>query len=187
MKVAYIRCSSVDQNEARQMAALEKYDIDKYFVEKQSGRTMNREALKELLDYVREGDTVYIKDFSRLSRSTKDLLNLIDQFEEKGVALVSDKEQFDTSTSTGKLMVTMLAAINEFLVTINSENQREGIEIAKKEGKYKGRKPVEVNEEQFANLLEQYKNHELSKSEFANQLGISRPTLYRIFEERNIA
>ena len=180
MKVAYVRTSTVEQNEARQIEALEKFGIEKYFIEKVSGRTMNRPALQELLEFVREGDTVYIKDFSRLSRSTKDLLELIDLFQEKGVNLVSDKENLDTSTATGRMMVTVIASVNEFLVDVNRENQLEGIAIAESKGKYKGGQPKKIDKELFQDLLEKYKSHEISKTEFASRLKVSRPTLYKL-------
>lgn len=96
-----------------------------------------------MLDYVREGDTVYVKDFSRLARSTKDLLNIIDILETKKVKLVSIKEKLDTSTPAGKLMVTMLGAIYEFERANLLERQKDGIAVAKKEGKYKGRKKIQ--------------------------------------------
>ena len=112
--IAYVRVSTVEQNEARQLEALKKHNIDKWFCEKVSGKDMNRPQLQAMLDYVREGDTVYIHDFSRLARSTKDLLAIVEQLQDKGVHLVSNKENLDTSTPTGKLMLTMIAAINEF-------------------------------------------------------------------------
>ena len=110
--IAYVRVSTAEQNEARQIEALKKHGIDKWFTEKVSGKNMNRPQLKAMLDYVREGDTIYIHDFSRLARSTKDLLAIVDQLQKKGVHLVSNKENLDTSTSNGRLMLTMIAAIN---------------------------------------------------------------------------
>ena len=136
MKVAYVRVSTVEQNEARQLEALKKYDIEKWFTEKVSGKDTNRPKLQEMLDFVREGDIIYIHDFSRLARSTKDLLEMIEQLEQKKVSLVSNKENLDTSTPTGKLLVTMIAAINEFERQNLLERQNEGIEIAKREGKF---------------------------------------------------
>ena len=114
MKVAYVRVSPAEQNEARQIEALKKHSIEKWFTEKISGKSMDRPQLQSMLDYVREGDTVYIHDFSRLARSTKDLLEIVERLQAKGVHLVSNKENLDTGTPTGKLMLTMIAAINEF-------------------------------------------------------------------------
>ena len=114
MRVAYIRVSTVEQNEARQVEAMENKDIEKWFIEKVSGKDTNRPKLQEMLEFVRAGDEVYIHDFSRLARSTKDLLEIIETLNKKGVALKSNKENLDTSTATGKLMVTVIGAINEF-------------------------------------------------------------------------
>ena len=136
--IAYVRVSTAEQNEGRQVEELKKHQIDKWFTEKVSGKDTNRPQLRAMLDYVREGDTVYIHDFSRLARSTKDLLELVEFFQNKKVRLVSNKENLDTSTSTGKLMLTMIAAINEFERENLLERQREGIALAKAEGKYKG-------------------------------------------------
>lgn len=112
--IAYVRVSTAEQNEQRQIEALKRHNIDKWFIEKVSGKDTNRSKLKDMLDYIREDDTVYIHDFSRLARSTKDLLEIVELLNAKKVHLVSNKENLDTSTPTGKLMLTMIAAINEF-------------------------------------------------------------------------
>ena len=114
MRLAYVRVSTIEQNEERQIEGLKKYNIEKWFTEKASAKDTNRPELQNLLEFAREGDTIYIHDFSRLARSTKDLLDLVDTFNRKKVNLVSNKENLDTSTPTGKLMLTMIAAINEF-------------------------------------------------------------------------
>ena len=181
MKIAYVRVSSADQNEARQVEALKKYDIEKWFVEKVSGKDMNRPELQRLLEFVREGDTVYVKDFSRLARSTKDLLELVERFKEKNIHLVSLKENLDTSTATGKLMLTMIAAINEFERENILERQREGIALAKQRGAYKGRKAVQVKD--FGKYYDRYLRREYTKKELAEELNISRPTLDRLIKE----
>lgn len=108
MKVCYIRVSSLDQNEARQVEAMKDKGIEKYYIEKISGKDTNRPKLQEMLEFVREGDQVYIHDFSRLARSTKDLLEIVEILNKKGVILKSNKENLDTSTPTGKLMLTMI-------------------------------------------------------------------------------
>lgn len=183
--IAYIRVSTVDQNEARQLEALKDKGIDKWYIEKVSGKDMNRPKLQEMLDYVREGDTIYIMDFSRISRSVKDLLGILDLLETKKVRLVSLKEALDTKTPTGRLMLTMIGAINEFERANLKERQAEGIAIAKEEGKYKGRKKVEVSEE-FIEGYNKYLNRELSKSALAKLLNVSRPTLNKLIEEYKI-
>lgn len=179
--IAYVRVSTVEQNEARQREALSKYQIDKWFEEKVSGKDTNRPQLKAMLDYVREGDTVYIHDLSRLARSTLDLLSIIQELQKKQVNLVSNKENIDTSGPTGKLMITMIAAINQFERENLLERQREGIAIAKREGRYKGRKATSIPnfEEHYA----RYKSREINKSQLAQELGISRPTLDKIIKE----
>ena len=182
-KIAYVRVSTVEQNEARQVEALEKHDIDKWFMEKVSGKNMERPKLAAMMDYVREGDTVYIHDLSRLARSTKDLLEIVEQLQAKGVELVSNKENIDTSTATGKLMLTMIGAIAEFERANLLERQREGIAIAKREGKFKGRKPVSISKEAFLIQYERYQKREINKGELAKIFDISRPTLDKLIRE----
>lgn len=181
------RPSTVDQNEQRQLKAIEeRASIDKWFIEKVSGKDTKRPQLQSLLDYMREGDTVIINDFSRLARSTKDLLELVELMQEKNVTLISLKENIDTSTPQGKLMLTMLGAINEFERMNMLERQREGIAIAKANGKYKGRKSIEVDQK-FTELYKKYMARTINKTQFANELGVSRTTLYKLIEEYNIS
>lgn len=181
MNIAYIRVSTEEQNEARQKEALEQHDIDKFFIEKASGKNTDRPELRKMLDWAREGDTIFIHDLSRIARSTKDLLELLDTLAEKNVALVSDKENIDTTTATGKLIVTVIGAINEFERANLLERQKEGIAIAKREGKYKGRKNIVVAD--IGRHYERYMNREVSKAELARELKISRPTLDRLFSD----
>jgi DNA invertase Pin-like site-specific DNA recombinase len=131
MNIAYVRVSTEEQNEARQLEALKVYQIDKWFTEKVSGKNMNRPQLQAMLEFAREGDTIYIHDFSRLARSIADLLKIVEQMQKKGIHLVSNKERIDSSTPTGKMMLTMIGAINEFERQNLLERQREGIAIAK--------------------------------------------------------
>lgn len=180
-KVAYVRVSTAEQNEARQREALAVRGIEKWFIEKVSGKDTNRPEYQRMMDWVREGDTIYIHDLSRLARSTKDLLDALEQLEKKGVSLVSDKENIDTGTATGKLLITIIGAINEFERQNMLERQREGIAIAKREGKYTGRKQIEVPDMQ--RHYERYCRREISKAGLARELGISRPTLDRLFRK----
>ena len=187
MKVAYIRVSTEEQNEARQMEAMKGFGIDKYFIEKKSGKnTTDRPQLQAMLEFVREGDTVYIHSLDRLARSTQDLLNIVEQLQAKGVELHSDKEAIDSNTPTGKLMLTMIAAINQFERENLLERQREGIAIAKEQGKYKGRK--QVKPEAWEEAYSKYKAREIkSVSELAKVLAISRPTVYKLIEQEEQA
>ena len=186
MKVAYVRVSSVDQNESRQLEALEKHGIEKWFIEKVSGKDTNRPKLQELLEFVREGDIVYIHDFSRLARSTKDLLDIVELLKNKKVSLVSNKESIDSSTAAGKLMLTMIGAIYEFERMNLLERQREGIDIAKREGKFRGRSVKELDEDLFNKYYEQYTMRKINKKEFAEKLQISRPTLDKLLKDKEL-
>ena len=181
--IAYVRVSTVEQNESRQVEALSKHDIDKWFTEKISGKNTQRAELQKMLEFVREGDTVFIHDLSRLARSTKDLLEIVDLLQSKGVELVSNKESIDTSTATGKLMLTMIGAIAEFERANLLERQREGIAIAKSQGKYRGRKPVNIDKNEFQEQYKKYLNRELTKSELAVAFNISRPTLDKLIKK----
>ena len=136
MNIAYVRVSAADQNEDRQRCSLEPYHIERWYIEKASGKDTNRPRLKEMLDFVREGDTIYISEFSRLGRSTRDLLDIIDFLQAKKVNLVSQKENLDCNSPSGRLQLTMLAAISEFEREMILERQREGIKIAREKGKY---------------------------------------------------
>lgn len=179
--IAYVRVSTIEQNEARQREALQKYDIDKWFIEKVTGQNTNRPKLIEMLEFVREDDTVYVEEFTRLGRSTPDLLAIVQQIEDAGAKFLSLKENFDTKTPTGRLQMTMMAAIAEFEREMILERQREGIAIAKREGKYKGRKKIEC-----ANIgmyYDRYMTRKASKTQLANELDISRNTLTRLFIE----
>ena len=179
--IAYVRVSTVEQNEERQLKALETYLIDEWFTEKVSAKDVNRPKLQEMIRYVRKGDTVYVLDFSRLARSTSDLLNIVKEIEEKGAHIISLKENFDTSTPTGKLMMTMMAAIAEFERNNLLERQREGIAIAKAAGKYKGRNKISVPN--FKDYYDLYMQRKITKSGISKKLGISRPTVDRLIED----
>ena len=186
MKIAYVRVSTAEQNEARQIEALQQHGIEKWFTEKISGKDANRPKLQEMLEFVREGDTIYIHDFSRLARSTKDLLEIVEQITAKKVNLVSNKENLDTSTATGKLMITVIGAINEFERQNLLERQKEGIEIAKREGKFKGGQVKQIDDAAFNAAYEKYKNRELNKTQFAAALKISRPTLDKLLKDKGL-
>lgn len=181
--IAYIRVSTADQNEERQIKAIEeKVKIDKYFIEKISAANTNRPKLNEMCEYIREGDTIYIKDFSRLARSTKDLLELVEYFENKKIKLISLKENLDTSTSTGKLMLTMISAIYQFERDNLLERQREGIEIAKEKGKYKGRKKIDYPGN-WEEIYLKYKSRNITANKAMEELGLKRNTFYRLVRE----
>lgn len=183
MKVAYIRVSTIEQNTARQEEAMKGMGIEKTFIEKASAKDTNRPQLLSMIDFIREGDVVYVESFSRLARSTEDLLNIVKSIQEKGATIISLKENFDLSTPTGKLMLTMMGAISTFEREVMLERQREGIAIAKAEGKYKGRRKIEITPE-FVEAYKKYMNRELTVTDAIKELGIkSRTTWYKLVEE----
>jgi len=181
--VAYIRVSTVEQNTDRQHAAFTKAGIklDKVFEEKASGKDTNRPQLAALLEYVREGDTVHIESYSRLARNTRDLLNIVDDLEKKGVHVHSLKENFDTSTPQGKLMVTFMQGIAQFERDLIKERQAEGIAVAKAKGKFK--KPQTEKPADWPILYEQYRTRLLTATALAERLNISRSLLYKWIRE----
>ena len=178
--VAYIRVSTIEQNESRQREAIAGYKMDKIFIEKASGKNMERPQLQTMLEYIREGDTVFVTELSRLGRNTRDLLNIVQQIKDKGAEFQSIKEKIDTSSPSGKLQLTMLAAIAEFERDMIKERQAEGIAIAKREGKYKGRKPKEI-----LNIAQIAEKHKLGVplASLAREAGVSRPTLRKLLAE----
>ena len=186
MNLAYVRVSTLEQNEERQVEGLKPRNIDKWYIEKKSGKDTNREQFQLLLSEVQKGDTIFVHDFSRFARSTVDLLTIVKKLNDRGVHLVSNKEGFDTSTATGELMLTMSAAINQFERRNMLERQREGIEIAKRKGIYKercGRKPKVVDRSLLDACMDEYREGSITKKDMASILNISRTTLYKIMEE----
>jgi DNA invertase Pin-like site-specific DNA recombinase len=139
MKIGYIRVSSIDQNTARQEVLMNDLEVEMMFIDYASGKDTRRPELNRMIDYVREGDIVIVESISRFARNTRDLLNLMKKFTEKGVGFISRKETIDTQTSTGKFMLTVFAAVAELERSYILERQREGIAIAKALGKYNGR------------------------------------------------
>lgn len=181
MTIGYVRVSTAEQNVDRQIEAIQnEVAVDKWFVEKISGKNTEREQYKLMMEFVREGDEVYVSDWSRLSRSTKDLLITIETLNNKGVKLVSLKEKFNTSTPTGKLMLGLISSINQYEREILLERQREGIEIARRRGIYKGRVPKQFDEELLAEVLDALRNKKMSVTKAAELLGVTRPTVYKI-------
>lgn len=180
--IGYVRVSTIEQNDGRQIEALTQHGIDKWFTEKVSAKDTNRPELTAMLDYAREGDTIFIHDLSRLARSTKDLLDIVEQLKSKGVELSSNKEAIDTKTPTGKLMLTMIGAIAEFERANLLERQKEGIAIAKAEGAYKGRKKIEYPSN-WEEVYKQWKGRQLKGNEAMEQLGLKRNTFYSFVAE----
>lgn len=178
MNIGYIRVSTLEQNTERQEEALKKYRIDKVFIDKSSGKNTEREQFNAMLDFVRDGDCVYVQSFDRLSRNLADLIKTVNVLSEKHVGLISIKENFDLSTPTGRLMLQLCGAISQFERENLLERQREGIEIAKRHHKYKGR-PLKTYEGTLKNdVLEKIINKEISVTAGAKILNVTRATIY---------
>ena len=189
-KIGYIRVSTEHQETARQQEIMCDYQVDRIFSEKISGANKDRPQLRAMLDYVREGDTLYIESISRLGRSTKDLLNIIDTLTEKGVTLISHKENIDTDTPAGKFMLTVFAALSQLEREQFKQRQREGIEIAKRKlpgdvsgGKYTGRKPIEIDWTRFGQLYGEWKAKNITGRDFMRRMGLTANTFYRRVRE----
>jgi DNA invertase Pin-like site-specific DNA recombinase len=178
-KIGYIRVSTEHQETARQQEIMCSYQVDRIFSEKLSGANTDRPQLRAMLDYVREGDTLYIESISRLGRSTKDLLNIIDTLTDKGVTLIRHKENIDTDTPTGKFMLTVFAALSQLEREQLKQRQREGIEIAKAQGKYTGRKPLPTDWTRFGQLYGEWKSKNITGRDFMLRMDMSANTFYR--------
>lgn len=180
MKVGYVRVSTTEQNTARQEVMMEQLGVEKIFMDKASGRSRDaRPGLEKMLDFIREGDVVVVESISRFARSTKDLLNLMSELKEKDVQFVSQKEKIDTSSPQGQFVLTVFGALAQLEADTNAQRQREGIEIAKAEGKYKGRKPIKIEAELFNEIHKKWYNDEITTQHAMKQLGLSRSTFYR--------
>ena len=182
--VGYIRVSTIEQNVESQVELLKSYKVSNFFAEKVSGKDRIRPELARMLDYVREGDTIYIRDLSRLSRNTKDLLNILEYLEKKKVGLRSIKESIDTTTNMGKLVLTILGAIYQFERDNLLERQKDGIAIAKMKGKYKGRKKV-PKPDNFSEIYRKWRNREVTSIGAIRLLGISEYAFYKFVREEN--
>lgn len=182
MNIAYVRVSTSEQNEERQVEALRAHGIEKWFIEKVSGGTTDRPQLQAMLDFAREGDTIYIHDLSRLARSTRDLLELVEMLQAKGIELHSNKESIDTKTATGKLVLTMIGAIVEFERQNLLERQREGIALARARGIYKGRKKKGYPPN-WQDVYSQWKSRVITGNQAMQQLGLKRNTFYKLVAE----
>lgn len=180
MRVGYVRVSTLEQNTARQEIIMEQLNVEKVYIEKISGKTTTgREQLQEMIGYIREQDMVVVESMSRLARNTRDLLDIIDKFNKKEVAFISQKENIDTNTPTGRFMLTVFAAVAELEREYILQRQREGIAVAKAEGKYKGRKPIEINQEKFIDVYKRWKAGEITARASMKELSLRPATFYR--------
>ena len=179
MSVGYARISTITQNEDKQIEALTNSGCEKIYLDKMSGKDTNRPQLKEMFTFIREGDTVLVTEFSRFSRSTKDLLDLVEKLQAKKVDFRSLKENVDTTTSSGKLVLTIFAALSEFERSIIRERAAEGIAIAKAKGKKLGRREIQVDDDKLISLYNQWKDGEILQKKIMKDCRMSRTTLHK--------
>lgn len=186
MLIGYVRVSTQEQNEQRQIVALNEKKVDKIFTDKASGKNTERKALIEMLSFVREGDTVITESISRIARSTRDLLSIVDTLTQKKVEFISLKENIDTTTPQGRFMLTVFAALAELERENILQRQKEGIAIAKAQGKYKGRQPIEIDRNEFKTVCQRWRAGETTATEAMKRLNLKPNTFYRRVKEMNL-
>jgi len=175
--IGYRRVSSIDQNTERQLDGI---TLDEVFEDKVSGKDTNRPALQAMLKHARKGDTVLIHSMDRLARNVDDLRKLVKELTDKGAKVQFMKENLvftGDDSPMANLLLSLLGAIAEFERAIIKERQREGIQLAKARGAYKGRKQ-EITDKQIALIKQRIANGE-PKARIARAMGISRDTLYK--------
>ena len=184
-KIGYVRVSTVDQNTDRQEIALSELGIKKIFSEKISAKSANRPQLKRMMEYIRDGDTLYIESISRLARSTRDLLSLVQQLKDKNVDLVSLKENIDTATPQGRFVLTIFGALSELERESILQRQSEGIAAAHLKGKKFGR-PMAERPKEWDKIIKLWKDKEITAIEAMSRLNMNRGTFYRRVKEIEI-
>lgn len=177
MKIGYIRVSTQEQNTIRQEIIMQNLGVEHLYIDKASGKNADRPELRKMLQFVREGDTVIVESISRFARNTRDLLELVEQLAAKHVEFVSQKEAIDTTTPTGKFMLTIFGAVAELEREYILQRQREGIAIAKEQRKYTGRKPIDVPE--LERVVRQWRAGDMTAVEAMTKLGLKPRTFYR--------
>lgn len=181
MKVGYVRISTAEQNTARQDESLKLSGVEKVYTDKLSGKDTARPELQKMMEFVREGDSVTVESISRFARNTKDLLDLVEQLESKGVQFISQKESIDTSTPTGRFMLSIFGAVAELERDNIRQRQSEGIAIAKAEGRFNGRPRKES--EAFESTYLDWKATKITAVEASRLCGMARSTFYRRVKE----
>ena len=177
MKIGYIRISSTDQNTARQEVLMKELGVEQVFIDRMSGKSKERPELKRMMNFVREGDAIIVESISRFARNTRDLLELVEQLAVKNVEFISKKEAIDTTTPTGKFMLTVFGAVAELEREYILQRQKEGIAIAKENGIYKGRKPIE--RKNFPEIVALWKQKKITAVDAMKKLNMKPSTFYR--------
>lgn len=191
MKIGYIRVSSKGQNTIRQEILMEELGVEKVYIDKISGKDMNRPQLKEMLEFVRKGDVIIVESISRFARNTKDLLELIDILKNKGVAFVSKKETIDTSTPQGDFMLTVFGAMAQLEREYTSQRRTEGIKampvvdgkkVSTKTGRPTGR-PNATYPTNWNEVYNKWKSKEITGAKAMELLQLKRTTFYKLVKE----
>lgn len=178
MKIGYVRVSTQEQNTIRQEKLMESLNVDELFLDKASGKSAEqRPEIQRMMEYVRKGDTVVVESISRFARNTRDLLELVEKLTAKEVEFISQKEAIDTTTPTGKFMLTIFGAVAELEREYILQRQQEGIAIAKANGVYKGRKPIQ--RPNFNQVVQLWRGGEISAAEAMRRLDLKPSTFYR--------
>lgn len=192
MKVGYVRVSTKEQNEARQIKSMQEQGVEKVYMDKQSGKDFERPDYQKMVSELKEGDIVVLHSLDRLGRNYDEIIEEWHRITKviKADIIVLDMELLNTTVRgndlTGKFIADLVLQILSYVAANERENirkrQAEGIEIAKAEGKYKGRAKKQVDEVLFRENLEKYNAGQISKSVFAENLGVSRPTLDKLLK-----
>jgi DNA invertase Pin-like site-specific DNA recombinase len=185
MRVGYVRISTSDgtQTTARQDEIMKQLQVEEVFTDKATGRNTDRPGLQSMLSFVRKGDIVCVESLSRLGRSTKDVLTIIDTFAKRGVGFASQKEAIDTSTPQGRFVLTIFSALSELEVEVTRQRMLEGVAIAKAAGKYTGRQPIKIDWSEFGRLYTQWKSGKITAVAMQKALGLTPRTFYRKAKE----
>jgi len=178
MKVGYVRVSTIGQNIDRQTDLMADLGVERIYVDKVSGKDTNRPQLVEMLSFLRDGDVLVVESISRLARNTKDLLELTEKLESKGIKFVSKKECIDTSTPTGRFILTIFGAIAELERGYIRERQAEGIASAKRRGKQLGRPRQNCCGDEWETVYRNWKNGGITAVQAYKQLGLKKTTFY---------
>lgn len=184
MKVFYVRCSTVEQNEARQVTMANEHGAEKVYIDKASGKNMDRPELQKMLSFVREGDIVITESISRIARNTRDFLGIMDTLTGKGVGFISLKENIDSTTPQGKFVLVVFAALSELERANILQRQAEGIAIAKANHVYRGRAPMKIDETKFLAMCEEWKAGKRTATSIQKEFGITATTFYRWYKTR---
>lgn len=183
MKIGYARVSTEAQEVARQTRAFKEMGIEKVFIDKASGKNAQREQLKEMLAYIREGDVVIVESISRIARNTKDLLEILETITARGADFMSMKEALNTATPQGKFVLTVFGAMAELERECILQRTREGIAIAKEEGKYKGKPKMKIDEAALKREVKKWRDGLQTARDTMAALNLKPNTFYRRVNE----